>query len=119
MAFTTESAAQFLAATGLFFDDDDDMGPYCLNLNDTFAWACADAERVAVEDLPRLADLVWQYGYGGMLYWVSEQRGGMMPEFRDSRRMVEFVRNEERIRAELPDSSLRALSRRSYTIGDE
>lgn len=117
MMFTTERAIKFLNATDLFFDDDDDMGKYCLNLGDTFAWACADAERVGEDELPRLAELVWLYGYCGMLYWVSEKRGGMMTAFQDNNRMIEFVRHEEQIRSEIPDSCARALAKRSYMIG--
>ena len=50
-----------------------------LNMNDTFAFACADAEEVPDNKIKEVADLYRQYGYDGLAYWVSKQRDWEMP----------------------------------------
>lgn len=112
---------------GLFYHDDDDpedlddddyVLPTTLNLNDAFYWACADAETIPVESLKEVADLFRQYGEGGIFYWVLRRRGEEKVEFLDVNRMVEFVRNEERIRQEVKDHSFRLpYHKATYTIG--
>jgi hypothetical protein len=39
-------------------------------------------------------------------------------EFHHYNRMLDFVANEERIRAEVPDSVKRAFHKTAYTIGE-
>lgn len=125
MKFSVKEARILLAAAEVFFgefeEEDDESNRQwnqTLNLNDTWGWACADGHYVPDEDLPEVARLFWQYGYCGILYWVSEERGGMKSEFHDINRFIEFVRQEEAIRAEEPNSSKRAYLQRSYTIGE-
>jgi len=45
-----------------------------LNVNDTFAFACADAELVAWEDMVEVYDLYNRYGYHGIVAWVARKR---------------------------------------------
>jgi hypothetical protein len=124
--FTTESARHLLKTADVFFDgdgddeDEDDVQlRQTLNLNDTWAWACADGEYVPDEELPRVAELFWRYGHCGLLYWVSERNNGLRSEFADINRFIEFVRHEQAIRSEVPDSTLRAYERRQYVVGGD
>lgn len=125
MKFTIESAREFLQKADLFFGSPDDEDEewremaQTLNLNDTWGWACADGEDVSDEDLPRVAELFWRYGRCGVLYWVSERRNQCRSEFHDVNREIDFVRHEERIRSEFPNSSKRAYAKVSYTIGEQ
>lgn len=115
-----EAYALFEAADlGFWLDEDDPDQPhvYALNMNDTWAWACADCERVPPEEAPEVARLFETYGHHGLRYWVSKRNGGMRSEFHDVNRGIEFVEQEERIAAEFPDSSARAYHRASYTLG--
>lgn len=119
MMFDTINGFELLRKADVFFEPDEDDGltsPRVLNLNDTWSWGCADCEDVPEEEIPALATLFWRYGNCGILYWVSERRGQCRSDFTDINRMIEFVRNEEQIRAELPDSSQRAYGKRTYTI---
>ena len=116
--FSIDEARTLLQATGVFFDlGEDQESSQCLNLSDTWGWACADGEDVPDEELPRLAELFWQYGNCGILFWVSERRDKCRSEFHDINRFIDFVRAEEAIRAEEPSSSKRAYLRREYSIG--
>ena len=122
MQFTQANAREFLTLAGVFHGtsewDDDPKWDQTLNLNDAFYYACSDGEYVEDEELPRLAELFWRYGNIGLEYWVlEEKRGGEVPEFLDVRRQIEFVKNEEAIRKEVPSSAKRAYLQREYTIG--
>jgi hypothetical protein len=88
-----------------------------LNMNDVWGWALAYGVKVADEDLPELARLYHAYGYCGVLYWVAEKDGWERSEFNDITRYVEFVRNEEAIKKELPGSNARAYAKRGYVLG--
>ena len=124
MTMSIEDARQLLNASGIFFQQDEDCDPettlnQCVNLSDTFYWAFADAEPVVDEELPVVAELYHSYGWCGVLYWVSEQRGQCRSEFADVNRQIEFVRHEERIKTEIPDDTQRAYLKQRYTIGEE
>lgn len=43
-------------------------------LNDTFSYACADAERFEVADLPEIHRLWKAHGYYGLVAWVARKR---------------------------------------------
>ena len=119
MSMSQERARRILDAAGVFFGDLED-GPewkQTLNMNDVWAWASADGEYVTDEELPRLAELFWSYGWCGILYWVSQKNDGMRSEFVDVNRFIDFVAHEEAIREELPNSSARAYAKRQYIIG--
>lgn len=120
--FNIASARKLLNEANIFFGcdlpDDDPKWAQMINLNDAFAWACSDCEYVEDEELPRLAELFWLYGWAGVMYWVAvEKRGDENPEFFDVRRHIEFVKNEEEIRKEEPSPSIRAYIKKEYTIG--
>jgi hypothetical protein len=103
---TIEVAREFLRCAQAFVCnspdelDDDDSPDFLqtLDMSDTWAWACADGEMVPDDKLPEVAQLCSEYGYCGLLYWVSEQRNQCRSEFADINRCVEFVRREEAIR---------------------
>ena len=119
--FDVDSARELLTKADVFFGRcDEEDGPeweQTLNMNDTWAWACADGEYVSDEELPRVAELFWRYGHCGILFWVSEKNNGMRSEFYDINRFVDFVRQEEAIRADVPESSKRAYAKREYSLG--
>jgi hypothetical protein len=120
--FTIESAREFLTKAGIFYgkfdEDDDPRYDQTINLNDAMYWACSDGQYVTDEELIRVAQLFWGYGYCGLLYWVAvEKRGGEIPEFLDARRMIEFVKKEEELIKQEPDSNRRAYAKYSYTLG--
>jgi len=117
----TNAARDLLQMAGLFFELDEDDPPeldQMLNMNDVWAWACADGEEVPDDELPRLATLFYRYGWCGVLYWVSERNENMRSEFCDNNRHIDFVRHEEAIRKEFPNSNKRAYAKRTYTIGE-
>ena len=119
---TVEEARKLLTDAGLFYGDDDPEEPdpklnQTLNMNDVWGWAMACGEYVADEELVAVAELFYCYGWCGVLYWMSEKHNGMQSEFVDNNRFIEFVRQEERIKKELPGSTERAYGKRQYTIG--
>jgi hypothetical protein len=120
MAYSEDNARKLLDKAGVFFPvdeyDDPKLGQV-LNMNDTWGWACADGEDVSDEELPRVAELFYRYGWCGLLYWVSERNEKKRSEFEDVNRFVAFVRAEESIRLEIPGSSKRAYAKREYVIG--
>ena len=113
-----DEARQYLVATDCVYGKDDDTprGDQVLNMNDVWAWATAWGEFIPNEELPVVADLVRRYGWCGALYWVSARHENMRSEFEDINRFVAFVRAEEAIRTEVPNSSERAYLKRSYTL---
>lgn len=88
-----------------------------INLNDTFAWALAYGLEVADEDMLEVYDLFINYGWCGIYYWAAEKDGWKKSEFYDITRMIEFVRKEEKIKKEVPDSNKRAYFKAVYTLG--
>jgi hypothetical protein len=113
--YSLDEAKAMLTAAGVFYDDP--TPPYTLNMNDTWGWGEAWGEPVPEEELPRLATLFFRYGFGGILYWMSERHDGMRSEFAHYNRALDYARHEEAIRAEVPGSSDRAYAKRSYTLG--
>lgn len=114
-----DEARTLLQAADLFIDATDEDLHQCLNMNDVWGWACADLEKVENGELPELATLFKAYGWCGVLYWVSEKRGGCRSEFEDNNRFIDFVRYEETIRNEIPSSSARAYAKRQYVLGEQ
>jgi hypothetical protein len=127
MSYTVDEARELLTRGNVFFgaDESDDASEHerdkkwgqTLNLNDTFFWACADAEYVTDEELPEVAGLFFRYGWCGILYWVNRKRGNEKVEFLDVRRFIEFVSREEQLRKEVTSSSSRAYHKLTYTLG--
>ena len=117
MKFSVQDARKLLDAADVFFEPDDEE--IVLNMNDVWGWATAYGEYVKDEELPELAGLFWNYGWAGILYWVSEKNNNMESEFYDVNRCVQFVRHEERLRKSVPNSSKRAYKKLSYTIGQD
>lgn len=127
--FDTEGARELLSKAGLFFYDNrkqlDEFGDgndsellQTLNLNDVWGWAVADGEYIPDENLAEAAELFYRYGNCGILYWVSERRGGERSEFRDVNRFIDFVREEEKLRREIPNPSKRAYKKITYALGE-
>lgn len=120
--FTVDEARILLSNARVFYGDlgENESPKYqqTLNLNDTFYWACADCEYVEDNELPRVAELFWRYGWSGILYWVNvEKRNEGKVEFVNVNRHIEFVKNEEAIIKEEPDCCKRAYLKRKYKIG--
>jgi hypothetical protein len=113
-----KEARKFLKSAGVFFDEDDDTKlAQTLNMNDVWAWAFAFGEYVPDEKLPEVAELFWRYGWAGVLYWVSKENNNMRSEFEDVNRFIEFVKNEEQLRSDVPDTDERAYKKIKYTLG--
>jgi len=76
-------------------------GELVVNVNDTFAWGCADCEEVPEDKISEVANLYRQYGSVGPVYWVSKQRGWMMPcasdgpTFKQTKKEIEKIRKEQ------------------------
>lgn len=95
MRRTVEFTRNLLTAADLFFDPEDELPPQTLNLNDAMHYSTADGQHVADEELPELARLFWLYGACGVLYWVSEKRGGERASNPSVQRKIDFVRESE------------------------
>lgn len=83
-------------------------GAFFLNFNDTWAWACADGEVVAADEIADVAKLFRAWGWAGLLYWATTKRPGLRSEFKDNNRFIDFVALEEAFKKAVPDSSTRA-----------
>jgi hypothetical protein len=64
---------------------------FVLNMNDTFHYACADAESVTKEQATEVVRLFKKHGMKGIDYWVACQRG-YDPEIPHYKTNVEQVR---------------------------
>lgn len=120
--FDIESARNFLNYANVFFmcdEDDDPKMKQTLNMNDVWAWACAEGQYVPDEKLVEVADLFWMYGWSGILYWVSKENNGLRSEFYDNNRFIDFVTHEEQLRIDIPDMDKRAYKKIKYTIGED
>lgn len=116
-------ARLLLQMAGVFYcnsleelDEDDDVELLqTLNMNDTWAWATAFGQYVEDSELPELASLFLSYGNAGILYYVSEKREQMKSEFSYINRMIQFVRNEEKIKEGLSTTEY-AYKKANYEI---
>jgi hypothetical protein len=119
---TIEEARAVLQRSGCLYDRDysdpeDDTPEQTINLNDTWAWAYACCQEIKDDELIEVAELFRRYGYCGLLYWAANKQDIKRSEFEDITRFIDFVRNEEAIRKEVPDSNKRAYAKREYTLG--
>lgn len=73
------AAAKLLAEDVLFCVEPDPEGegssPYVILLSDTFAYACADCERIPLHEIPYLLFLYDKFGYSGPIAWAAVKRG--------------------------------------------
>ena len=115
--FSIDEARDLLRKAELFSDDEEEGFRQLLVMNDVWGWACADAEEVPDEELPRVAELFYRYGWGGVLLWVSERNNGMRSEFQDINRFIDFAKAEEAIREKEPSGTKRAYLKQQYTLG--
>lgn len=46
----------------------------CVNVNDTFCYACGDAEEVPKASLPEIAQIYRQHGGVGLICWAAKRR---------------------------------------------
>ena len=113
--YDKEKLALLLAADVGFFDEEG-MPGFWLNMNDIWAWATADAEHVAPEEVDEVNGLFMKYGFCGLYYWVSRKNSGQRSEFYDVNRAIEFVEHEEELIKVLPGSSARAYTQLTYEI---
>jgi hypothetical protein len=114
----SEDVRCLLASGGAFWNGS--SGTLSLNMNDTFEWACSDLPDVPAEQFGEAARLFRTYGFAGLMYWYTLQPDGPKHcAFADNRRAIEFVRREEQIRAEIPESNKRAGYKVKYTIGED
>lgn len=119
---TLDEARQLLNIAGVFYgsyDEDDKENAQTLNMNDVWGWAVAWGEFVPDDKLVEVAQLFCLYGDAGLLYWVSDQHESMRSEFEDNNRAIDFVRHEEKIRKDVPDSNKRAYTKVVYTLGEK
>lgn len=112
-------AKQLLELAGVLYPEDEDTKGLVLNMNDTWGWATAWGEPIPEDKVVEVATLFERYGSCGLLFWVSEQHEAMRSEFKDINRFVDFVRQEEKLRKDLPDSNKRAYKKVTYTLGDK
>jgi len=112
------NSLKLLEAADVFYGSDPGE-PRELNMNDTFGWAYAFGEVVPDDRLDEVAGLFRRYGFAGLVYWVSEQNDGMRSEFEDVNRQIGFVRHEEKLRLQEPNSSTRAYMKLVYTLGGQ
>ena len=82
-------AAHMLLAGDEAFAHNDETSPFfisaevttdgkaalALNMNDVFAWACADAEPFTYEDAPTLLNIAVEEGWPGLVRWACKKRG--------------------------------------------
>jgi len=113
-----ETATQFIRLSGLCYPEDDEVKGLVLNMNDTWCWGSAWGEEVPDDQIIEVARLLAKYGDCGLLYWASERNKGMRSEFEDINRFVDFVREEERLRTSVPESTARAYKKHVYTLGN-
>jgi hypothetical protein len=113
----SDDMTMLLASDCCFLDDED--GSISLNMNDTWAWATAWCPTVPADQLSEVARLFRVYGQAGLMYWHSCQEKNMRSAFHDNNRAIDFVRHEEEIRKETPDSNKRAYRKVEYTIGND
>jgi len=120
MKMTIAEARSLLEAAGVFYGGDEDDGikwAQTINLNDALAWACSECQEVADEELPRVGELFFNYGWYGILYWVTKEKTQSGTQFENVKRAIEFVENEERILKEQPSYSSYLFHKTQYTIG--
>jgi len=97
----------------------EDTPEHWINMNDVWCWACSDGLELTDENVVEVATLYNLYGFCGLLYYQAKTEGIDRSEFEDNTRFLEFVRAEEAIRAEVPDSNKRAYHKASYTLGSK
>lgn len=77
MAHPIEAIAKLVEADVLF--DDSDFGDgtgnkVFVNLNDTFAYACSDAEEIPNDQLEEIVRIYKRWGDVGLICWTARQR---------------------------------------------
>lgn len=59
-------------------DQDGKERPFIsINCNDFFAWGCADAEEIKVEDVAIVAEIQKKYGSNGLAAWAMIRRDAL------------------------------------------
>jgi len=73
------AAVMALVEDGHLFDPWEDIDPseftLCLNMNDTFYWACADGEEITAADAVAVHDVAQEFGTDGVTAWAAHRRG--------------------------------------------
>lgn len=68
-------AARLCAHDVAYFYEDHGVPQLFLAMNDTFGYACGDAEEVPWADIPAVYALWKQHGHDGLISWVWKRRG--------------------------------------------
>lgn len=94
--------------------------------NDTFAYACADAEEASYADAPELLRIAEKEGWPGLMRWVQNQREKTGQNYCDLIEPIEPIARRsnsldaQRLRAEAAESALKDLAwRLNGAVGKE
>lgn len=117
---SNEEAWALVKANPCYYHDAEESPKHGMIMNDVWGWACADGFDVSDENIVRVAELLFRYGFCGLLYYQAiELNQYFRSEFTDNNRSLQFVIQEEAIRKEVPDSNKRAYAKRSYVVDGE
>jgi len=64
-----------------------------LNMNDVFAWGCADAESFQYIDAPALLEIVKRDGAVGLVKWARDQRAKNREDWIDEQHLLKYTPN--------------------------
>lgn len=59
---------------GVVFGAEEEFDPPAINLNDTFCYACGDAENVLPADMPEVINIYRRFGPIGCICWAAKRR---------------------------------------------
>ena len=114
-----EEAWQLMRACPDYFYDEEEGPTEFILMNDIWGWAWADDITLNDDNICRVAELYHIYGSCGLLYYCIETKRYTKSEFTDINRMIQFVQNEERIIAEIPEGNKRVYEKEEYIINGE
>jgi hypothetical protein len=109
---------------GLLFVNGTDYVELCVLCSDTFGYACADGETVALEEAPALLALADDEGWPGIIRWIQAKREAagehetVIPKRRESMERHDDALSTAIARAERAEAE-RDAARRDATWADE
>lgn len=108
--FTCETPRTF------YVRKDDPVLLRSLLMSDVFGWALGMAEVIPADQLDEVARLFKEYGFCGLVYWVSQRNGEMRSEFPAMNRKIDYVAHEEAARLAAKDTTDWAYKKVSYLV---